>query len=186
MRLSCHPYHSVAMTKRVLLPVIAGLVLYMCSSTSLPAAATNGSAADPVPARGFSGITRAQFENSLLTQLNSRRVTVGCSRLRSNLALTRSARTHSARMASAQTLSHQLPGEAWFTTRIHRAGYRNTRALAENVASGPADPGVLHAAWVNSAPHRANMDNCRLRDVGVGVVYGGTRTWATVDFGRQR
>jgi uncharacterized protein YkwD len=57
--------------------------------------------------------------------------------------------------------------------------------LAENLALGQARPAAVFREWLQSAAHRVNLDNCRLRDVGVGVVIQAGRPWITEDFGRR-
>jgi uncharacterized protein YkwD len=69
--------------------------------------------------------------------------------------------------------------------RAVNAGYTNWRLLAENLAWGQSTPRQVFRDWVHSAGHRANLDNCRLRDIGLGVVIRGGRPWVTQDFGRR-
>jgi uncharacterized protein YkwD len=88
-------------------------------------------------------------------------------------------------MATARTLSHRLPGEAYFSTRIVRAGYTPWRILAENIAWGTRSPSIIFGSWMRSPMHRANIDNCRLRDIGLGVSYGGGYAWVTMDLGHH-
>lgn len=70
--------------------------------------------------------------NAVLVLLNAERAAHGRAPLRMNSALIHSARTHNLAMARANTLSHQLPGEPAFTTRIHNAGY-NYGWAGENI-----------------------------------------------------
>ena len=93
---------------------------------------------------------------------------------------------HTSRMADQRELSHRLSGEADLASRITAAGYRNWRMLAENLAWGQASPRAVLRAWVHSPGHRANLDNCRLRDIGIGVEIRSGRPWVTADFGRHR
>jgi uncharacterized protein YkwD len=163
------------MTRRVGLPLLMGL---LCATSFVPVPSANARAS-------YTTLTATQFENRLLARTNARRENHGCRALRLNSALVLAARRHSARMAEQRTLSHRLPGEAGLGTRVTRAGYLNWRLLAENLAWGQSTPrGVLHA-WVTSATHRANLDNCRLHDVGIGVVIRNGRPWVTADFGRR-
>jgi uncharacterized protein YkwD len=58
--------------------------------------------------------------------------------------------------------------------------------LGENiiVAPGHYTPEQLEAAWMASAPHRANILSRGFNVVGVGMSRGPDgRIWATVDFG---
>lgn len=130
-------------------------------------------------------LTPAQFESRLFARTNARREARGCRTLRPNAALTLAAQRHSARMADSRELSHRLSGEAGLGTRVSRAGYTNWRIVAENLAWGQATPAEVFRAWIRSPGHRANIDNCRLRDLGIGVVLRGGRPWVTQDFGRR-
>ena len=69
--------------------------------------------------------------------------------------------------------------------RAVNAGYTNWRILAENLAWGQATPRAVFRDWMHSPGHRANLDNCRLRDVGYGVVIRNGRPWVTGDYGRH-
>lgn len=130
-------------------------------------------------------MTTYDFEHRLLVLTNQRRQQVGCGSLVRNVPMVRAARGHSSRMANTRTLSHQLSGEAFFSKRIERAGYTPWRILAENIAWGSLSPGVIFRSWMRSAPHRENIDNCRLRDVGLGVSYAGGNAWVTMDLGHH-
>jgi len=117
---------------------------------------------------------------------NKKRRAHGCNNLRKNAALGRAAQKHTKRMADAGEVSHQLEGEAYFSTRITRAGYRNWTLVGENVAGGQLTPAEVMQDWMNSAGHRANILNCRFKHIGVGYAKAsdGTPYW-TQDFGRK-
>ncbi|MBM7517837.1 CAP domain-containing protein [Nocardioides nitrophenolicus] len=127
----------------------------------------------------------ADLEDRVVTLVNKRRARAGCRPLRSNERLRTSARTHSVGMAQYRTMTHYLPGEAGLGDRITFAGYRGWRQVAENVATGFPTPRAVMQAWMASAGHRANILDCRLRHLGVGVVVQGDRVWWTQDFARR-
>lgn len=161
--------------------VLLGLV---CSVLTLievapPAAATAS------PARGTTTFSASQFEARLLDRINHRRLNHGCRAFRSNAALLLASERHSQLMVADRELSHRLSGEASLGTRVTRAGYTHWRIVAENLAWGQSSPRAVFRAWVHSAGHRANLDNCRLRDIGVAVVLRSGRPWVTADFGRR-
>jgi len=158
------------------------LVALLCAAVLAPAPA-----ATAAPARTTTLVTMSAdtFEARLLVRENYRRARHGCAPLRLNAALVSAARLHSARMSGTNNLSHRLAGEADLSVRAVSAGYTRWRILAENLAWGQASPGAVFRAWVNSPEHRANLDNCRLRDVGFGVVIRRGRPWVTADFGRR-
>lgn len=173
------------MLRRSWLPVLP--VLLMLLSTTTPAAdAQPGPSTRTAAATSTYALTTAQFENRLLSRTNTRRARIGCPQLRLNSSLIRAARTHSALMARTRTLSHQLSGEARFDVRITRQGYTGWSILAENIVRGTPTPANLFQSWIASPAHRRNIDNCRLREIGLGVAYGGGQGWATMDLGRRR
>jgi uncharacterized protein YkwD len=65
--------------------------------------------------------------------------------------------------------------------RARQAGQTNARA--ENIAYGQANPAAVMEAWMNSSGHRANMLDCGLRTLGVGVAEGSGGPWWTQLFG---
>lgn len=163
------------------------MLMLVLGLTSTPAAdARPGRTAGPVAASSTYALTTVQFENRLVSRTNTRRANIGCPLLRVNTSLIKSSRGHSARMASTGEFSHQLPGEAYFSTRITRAGYTGWNLLAENIAYGYPSPQMIFSMWMHSTPHRENIENCRLRDIGVGVSYAGGNAWITMDLGHRR
>lgn len=116
---------------------------------------------------------------------NARRRAHGCNNLRRNAALDLAAQRHTRRMANANTLSHQLPGESSLGVRVRRAGY-NWTLVGENVANGYATPAAVVQGWMNSRGHRRNILNCRFKHIGVGYAVSdrGTPYWTQV-FGRR-
>ena len=68
--------------------------------------------------------------------------------------------------------------------RLRAAGYRTDGGWAENIASGYGNPAAVMAGWMASPGHRANILNCSLRALGVGVARSdGGRLYWTQDFG---
>jgi uncharacterized protein YkwD len=65
--------------------------------------------------------------------------------------------------------------------RAARAGITTMRA--ENIAYGQATPAAVMTAWMNSPGHRANILDCTLTTLGVGVTNGTGGPWWTQDFG---
>jgi uncharacterized protein YkwD len=89
-------------------------------------------------------------------------------------------------MATRNYFDHATPeGKSPFD-RMTAAGYV-FRAAAENIAAGQRTPESVVQAWMNSAGHRANILNCSLREIGVGVANGGSfGIYWTQDFGTPR
>ena len=103
-----------------------------------------------------------------------------------------SARRHNVTMAYYNTMSHQLPHEPWFGTRMTQAGYTWTYA-GENIGwnSVMTETGVLtlEKLMYNEVPpndgHRLNILSRHFLHVGVDVYfdYKHHKVWLTTDFG---
>ena len=167
--------------------VLVGLVCAAIAATVLPAAAlTTPDAGSDAERSSLTTMTTAEFERALLARTNARRENRGCRRaLKPNSALILAARLHNTRMADQRILSHRLGGEAALGTRVREAGYTSWRIVAENLAAGHPGPREVFRAWRQSPGHRANLDNCRLRDAGIAVTYRNGTAWVTADFGRR-
>jgi uncharacterized protein YkwD len=168
-----------------------GLPMLMCLvgllGSGLPASSAQAaSASQGTTQAGSTTLTTAQFSTRLLTRMNHRRVGRGCRQFRLSPALVLAAQRHTAAMVAGRQVSHRLAGEADLGSRAVSAGYTRWRILAENLAWGQAGPRAVLRAWVHSPGHRANLDNGRLRDVGLGIAILSGRPWVTADFGRRR
>jgi uncharacterized protein YkwD len=137
--------------------------------------------------------TRSDWANAVLAELNAERADHGLPALKMNSKLVDAAHTHNLAMAKANTLSHQLSGEASLGSRISAAGYRWS-AVGENIAynSDRSQSGVLavQKAMYNEKPpddgHRRNILNKSFVDVGIDVINDSThgKVWLVTDFGK--
>jgi uncharacterized protein YkwD len=109
-------------------------------------------------------------ERALLEDANRERVAQGLAPLRWNANLAAAAHAHALLMAQRNTLSHQFSGEAPLQDRVRSAGARFTE-VAENVAEGPSAE-MIHVSWMHSPPHRANLLDPELTDIGIAVAVG--------------
>jgi uncharacterized protein YkwD len=110
-----------------------------------------------------------------------------------NSKLVSAAHKHNLAMARANTLSHQLKGEAALGSRVSAAGYRWT-AVGENVAYNGrrSQDGVLavQQAMYNEKPpddgHRKNILSKTYVDVGIDVISDSVhgKVWLVTDFGK--
>ena len=178
--------HSVRVRRCLWSAVLVGL---LCLGL-LPAGAAQSAPLAPASAEAgqrtaYTTVSAATFERRLFARTNLRREARGCRPLRHDAALQLAARRHSDLMVAQSPLSHRLAGEADLSVRAPRAGYTHWRILAENLAWGQATPRQVFRAWLASPAHRANLDNCRLRDVGVAVDVVNGRPWVTADYGRH-
>jgi uncharacterized protein YkwD len=72
--------------------------------------------------------------------------------------------------------------------RIAAAGYSPLSLWGEIVYTASGPPGNNEQAtidwWMNSPPHKGNIENCGFKNAGVGLLYPGGTAWiAVVDFG---
>ena len=128
---------------------------------------------------------------SVLRLLNAERAANHLPALGSSPGLISSARLHNLTMATADLLSHQLPGEAVFSTRIARAGVAWYSA-AENIGwttdrSTTGANGLQLSMYNEKAPndgHRLNILSRSLRYVGIDVLIDARtgKLWLTEDF----
>ena len=146
--------------------------------------------AAPVRARAATTAETAAA-TSVLRLLNAERVANHLPALGSSPGLVSSARLHNLTMATANLLSHQLPGEPVFSTRISQAGVR-WHVAAENIGwtTDRSTTGArgLEIAMYNETPpndgHRRNILSTSVHYVGVDI-YLDSRTgklWLTEDF----
>jgi len=116
----------------------------------------------------------------LLDSANRERAANGLGSLRWDPALAAAAQQHAQRMASENTLSHQLPGEPDMLARAKQTGARFS-SLAENIAEGP-NAESIHKQWMHSPPHRANLLDPQLNSIGIATVERGGSLFAVEDF----
>ncbi|WP_210748282.1 sigma-70 family RNA polymerase sigma factor [Actinomadura latina] len=129
--------------------------------------------------------TPATVEQQVVKLVNRERAQRGCRPLRVSPALHRAAQRHSADMAARRVLDHGGAGGEDPGDRITAAGFRWS-VWAENIARGQPTPSAVVDGWMNSQGHRANILNCGLTMVGVGVVQGAGGPWWTQVFATPR
>jgi uncharacterized protein YkwD len=118
-------------------------------------------------------LTEAQAQEARVVELtNAERATAGCPALVADDRLANSARGHSTDMATQNYFDHVSKDGRSFVDRIKAAGY--PKPGAENIAAGQRTPESVMDGWMKSAGHRANILNCGLKAIGVGVAKGGS------------
>lgn len=164
--------------------------------TTTPPTATTPPATTPptsAPTRPPAGTTPptesapfAAEEAEVVRLVNVQRERAGCAPVTAEKRLTAAARLHSQDMAANNYFSHTSRNGTPFADRITRAGYV-WRNAAENIAKGQQDPADVMNSWMNSPGHKANILNCDLKEIGVGVARdaGGSLVW-TQNFGTQQ
>jgi uncharacterized protein YkwD len=116
---------------------------------------------------------------------NANRRAHGCPNLVVDQRLMKAAQQHSADMAAHNYFAHNSQSGKNPGSRITAAGYRWTR-WAENIAAGYPTGAKVVDGWMHSSGHRANILNCKLRNIGVGFVSSPKSkypTYWTQDFG---
>ncbi|HZE32193.1 MAG TPA: CAP domain-containing protein [Actinoallomurus sp.] len=149
-----------------------------------PAAAEIARTAKPKPHSSTSAPAKVLSAEAQAVQLtNAQRAQHGCSALHVDSRLRTAARAHSKDMRVRGYFEHDSPDGKTPWDRIKAAGY--TQAGAENIAMGYPTAKAVVVGWMNSPGHRANILNCSLKAVGIGVEYGSGGPWWTQDFGFQ-
>lgn len=160
--------------------------------TATPSPTTTPSPTPTAPA-GYT--VRSDWAASVLSTLNAERTAHGLPALVVDARLVASAHTHNQAMATANTLSHQLDGEAGLGARVTAAGYPWS-SVGENIAynSQRTSAGVLalqEAMYGETPPddgHRRNILSTGFTSVGIDVIDDAVhrRVWLVTDFGRPR
>lgn len=194
------PHHSPAAQRRAIArvavahrPVAAGRLVAIVLVAALAVSALflprqAGAAGHRPP----STATRsANYAKAMLALLNKERHAHGLRPLTMNARLQLSAHRHNVRMAKANTMSHQLPHEPLFTTRISNTGYKWSSA-GENIGwNGDESKSGLLALerdMYNEVPpddgHRLNILSGFFRQVGINVYFDSKhhKVWFTQDF----
>ena len=123
-----------------------------------------------------------ELEMQMLALVNAERTSRGLSALRINGLLNDSAEDHSKWMLEVDVMSHTGVSGSKPGDRMRAAGYvfEGAWAAGENIAwqsqrgaAGLADDVInLHAALMNSPPHRANLLNPNFTEIGIGIEIG--------------
>ncbi len=132
-----------------------------------------------------------QIAQAVFQTINQSRAANGLPPLKWSTALANSARQHDLAMQAANTLSHQLPGEAAFGDRERQQGV-NWSWAAENIGetSDLTNNGALglHRAMMSEQPpndgHRQNILTTRGNIAGVAILIDQQHgeLWLTEDF----
>ncbi len=106
----------------------------------------------------------------LVDRVNAHRATQGCGPLTWHEPTAQVAYAHSEDMRDRDFFSHTNPdGESPFD-RLRNAGVSWSGAAGENIAWGTSSGETAFDMWINSAGHRANIENCAFTHHGVGLV----------------
>ncbi|RKT56195.1 CAP domain-containing protein [Saccharothrix australiensis] len=144
------------------------------SGTGSPGTATASPAREPGPRPEPAPPARtdAEAEAAVFELTNAERAANGCPALVADERLDVAARAHSADMAARNYFDHGSRDGRTFVDRVEAAGH--PAPGAENIAAGQRTPEAVVAGWMASPGHRANILNCGLKSLGVGLARGGT------------
>jgi hypothetical protein len=114
---------------------------------------------------------------------NQARAAVGDLPLQWDPALAAAARQHCLNMAAEGAIAHRYRSEAGVAERAGQAG-AHFSMIEENVAIGPSLE-AIHASWMRSPDHRANLLSPNVDHVGVAVVASRGVLYAVADYERS-
>jgi uncharacterized protein YkwD len=126
---------------------------------------------DPNTGTGAPSTATQTLEDQVVAASNDERAKAKCAALTMDDRLRTAAQVHSADMASYAYLSHTGHDGSDPVSRMKDAGYTITPAIgwAENVARGYPSVDAVMRAFMGSPDHRANILNCSMKVIGVGV-----------------
>ncbi len=147
-----------------------------------PSSSPKPPAAPPAPSLAPSASWETSQANAVIQAVNNERGKQGCAMLTVDTRLMRAAASHSTDMISRHYFDHTTPDGTTPADRARANGY--SAGVGENIAEGYSDEQAAMGAWMNSAGHRANIQNCSYHSTGVGVsrASDGTPYW-TQEFG---
>jgi uncharacterized protein YkwD len=140
----------------------------------------NASASSTCGATGVqpTAATASDAAATIVCEINGLRAAGGLPPLRSNPRLAWGAQRFAHDMASRHYFSHVTPGGVGLTARVRRTGYLKGAAwssLSEDIDWGSSvfsTPLAATQGWMQSPPHRKNILDPGMHDIGVGVAQG--------------
>ncbi|MGY1741997.1 MULTISPECIES: CAP domain-containing protein [unclassified Blastococcus] len=149
------------------------------SAPGTPSSAGSTGAGAPAPPPAAAA-PAGPVEQQVLALVNRERAAAGCGAVVADAGLAAVARAHSADMRDRGYFDHTDPDGR---DPFDRAAAAGQSARAENIARGQADAAAVMASWMDSPGHRANILDCGLTRLGVGVAEGPGGPWWTQLFG---
>jgi uncharacterized protein YkwD len=128
--------------------------------------------------RGPRHVTPRHARHAVVCQINKKRRKHGLNAVDSKYALRKAGKRHSRYMLRHGCFAHQCPGERDLVGRIHATSYLPCNCswrVGETLAWGTRGRGTPRAivkSWMHSPPHRQVLLDRRLRNVGIGLVWG--------------
>lgn len=132
------------------------------------------------------GTVNSGYAAQVVSLVNQHRASLGLGQLAVDSALTRSAVWKSMNMAGLGYFDHtDDPIGRSVGQRLSDCGWPSNLGWGENIAYGYPTPDQVMTGWLNSAGHKANIENPSFTSIGVGVAADaqGGYYW-TQDFGQ--
>jgi uncharacterized protein YkwD len=162
------PRPVVRLVRLLLGPCLLSLAAVACSTVSVPP--------EPAPTRPTTTTaTQSGPAAEVVSLTNARRAAAGCGPLASQAQLTRAAQLHANDMAANNYFAHNSQDGRAPWDRARQQGFTG-RGIGENIAKGYPTASAVMDGWMNSPGHRANIENCAYRHIGVGY-HAATKTW---------
>jgi uncharacterized protein YkwD len=123
-------------------------------------------------------VSRKHARHAVVCQINKKRHRHGLNGVRAKRALRKAGKRHSKYMLRHSCFAHQCPGERDLVARIHATSYlpcNCTWRVGETIAwaaKGRGSPRAIVRAWMHSPAHRHVLLDRRLKNVGIGLVWG--------------
>lgn len=141
------------------------------ATTTTPPPAPTTTTTNPPPATTDPPVTAESPDTSaqdkVVNLTNAERQQAGCGPLAFDASIAAAAQGHATDMANRDYFEHTTPEGVTFDQRIRNAGY--SKPGAENIARGADTAEQVVELWMNSPGHRANILNCDLNTIGVGL-----------------
>ncbi len=116
---------------------------------------------------GEDTVAEALAELHLL--VNHQRVAAGCEPLRWHEPTARVEEAHSRDMARRAYFDHLTPEGTDLSERLLAGGVTWHGSIAENVALTVRGPETVMELWMDSPPHRSNLEDCSFTHQGLGL-----------------
>ena len=123
-------------------------------------------------------VSRKHARHAVVCQINKKRQRHGLKSVDSKHALRKAGKRHSRYMQRHNCFAHQCPGEKDLVARIHDTSYLPCNCywrVDETIAwaaKGRGTPSAIVRAWMHSPPHRHVLLEGRLKNVGIGLIWG--------------
>jgi uncharacterized protein YkwD len=137
-----------------------------------------GTATAAAPA-AHAALSGKQLAAEVIAETNTIREAAGCSPVEADEQLRSVAQEHASDIARRGDLEHVDQDGTTSGERISTAGYDDS--YGENLASGYTTAAEVMDAWMSSAGHRENIEECAFTAIGVGYAPNG-HYWVQ-DFG---